>query len=222
MKNETTPLVIMKFMENRLVDSFLEEGLLYMNNIKFFREYEDTNVRGDIHEGLSDSLRADRVSVTYGEIELKSLVGKVDIRHDFTDKINIYSMTIIRYIDIKQADNCELKLSDNFTTFGDACILITGDNIAIFFKRLEQALEEAAIKEWSGKKVEYINRQNYHGKMNIFQKFDEYRWQFEWRLGLKQDFDDAYELRLGCLKDIAEVRSTKEILPYLMKITTNK
>lgn len=209
-------------MENQYVDSFLEDGLLYMNNIKFFREYEDTNVRGDRHEGLAATLRADKTSITYGTLDINSLVGKIDIRHDVTDKINIYSMTMIRYIDIKEALNCELKLSDDFTTFGDACILITGDNISIFFERLEQALEEAGIKEWSGKKVEYFSRQNYHGEMNIFQKFDEYKWQFEWRIGLKQDFDDAYKLELGCLKDIAEVRRTKEILPHPMKIITNE
>jgi hypothetical protein len=222
MQNETTPIVIMKFMDNQYVNSFLEDGLLFMNNVKFFREYEDANVRGDIHEGLAATLRVDNTSVIWGELNINSLVGKIDIRHDTSDKINIYSMTMIRYVDIKEAVNCELKLSDDFTTFGDTCILITGDNISKFFKRLEQAFKKAGIKEWSGKKIQYINRENYHGTMNIFQKFDKYMWQFEWRIGIKQDLDAVYELKLGNLKDIAEVHSTKEMLSHSMKIITDE
>jgi hypothetical protein len=76
--------VLIKFMDEKYVDSFLNEGLLFMNNIDFFRSYEDADValRGDLHEGLAASYKADGLTITFGNHVLEGAVGKVDLRYN--------------------------------------------------------------------------------------------------------------------------------------------
>lgn len=221
------PLYMIKFMEKQYIKSFLEEGLLYMNNIKFYREYEEKNVRGDIYEGLSATLSPNQVFMKWGEVEFKSLVGKIDIRREADDNINIYSMSMIRLIDVLDTVKNELKLSESFASFGDSCIIISGENIPVFFERLKKALHESKniapiIKDKFATKVEYVNRKNFHGEMTIFQKFNEYNWQYEWRIALRQSkTGHPYELRLGSLKDIAQVYDADELLAESIKMIEN-
>jgi hypothetical protein len=89
--------LLIKFMNERYVGSLLNEGLLFMNNIDFFRHYEDSDftLRGDIHEGLAAAYNAEDLVIHFGGHKLEGVVGKVDIRHNLEDETNIYSMTKI-------------------------------------------------------------------------------------------------------------------------------
>lgn len=76
--------VLIKFMDESFVESLLKKGLLYMNNIDYFKNYEDSDIalRGDIHEGLAASYKADDLVIHFGGQKIEGAVGKVDLRYN--------------------------------------------------------------------------------------------------------------------------------------------
>lgn len=111
--------VLIKFMDEKHVDSFLDEGLLFMNNIDYFRSYEDADValRGDLHEGLTATYKAEGLTTIFGDHVLKGAVGKVDLRYNDEGDTNIYSMTKISDGKILEAADVGLFLSEKFIKF---------------------------------------------------------------------------------------------------------
>lgn len=219
--------VLIKFMDEQYVDSFLNEGLLFMNNIDYFRSYEDADValRGDDHEGLAASYKAQELTITFGGHQLEGAVGKVDVRYNHEGDTNIYSMTKISDGKILEACDSGLMLSEKFNNFGNRAVLICGSNIIEFESRLKIALSKdlniytPREDNLLAKQVSYVSREEHHGQMDVFNKFSDYAWQNEWRIAFKQKRGSgAYLLKIGSLSDIAEVFETKVLIREPLKL----
>uniref|UniRef100_UPI001F3D8C09 hypothetical protein n=1 Tax=Vibrio penaeicida TaxID=104609 RepID=UPI001F3D8C09 len=221
--------ILIKFMDEQYVDSFVNEGLIFMNNIEFFRRYEADEggvpVRGDKHEGLTVSLNAKDLVVTFDNQVVDGLVGKVDVRLNHEDETNLYSMTRISDLDILESGDEGYYLSPQFMTFGNKAVIISGDNINTFNERLSAAIhndphtftfrEDGIVT----KQVEYVERESYHGEMGVFRKFSDYSWQREWRIAFKQSLAlGPHMLKLGSLKDIVTVADTAQLIKNPIKL----
>ncbi|MCP3130061.1 hypothetical protein [Shewanella sp. KJ2020] len=213
--------ILIKFMDEQYVDSFIKEGLLFMNNIEFFRNYEDTDValRGDQHEGLAASYKAEELIIEFADHVFDGVEGRLDIRYDAEDETNIYSMTKISDENILEAGDSGLFLSEKFKNFGNRAIIISGSDIGEFERRLKLALSNDpniyTTREDNvlAKRVSYLEREKHHGALDVFDKFSAYSWQYEWRIAFKQrNSTGAYPLRIGNVEDIAQVHETESLL----------
>lgn len=222
--------VLVKFMNEEYVDSFMNDGLLFMNNIDYFRKYEDADeaLRGDEHEGLSASYKPESTTIHIGSHEVMGAVGKIDIRLNHTGDTNIYSMTKISDGKILESGSSGLFLSNNFEKFGNKAVLIGGSNITEFEKRLKaEVLKRKDIcvlenENILAKQVEYLDRNEHLPNLSVFNKFSNYSWQHEWRIAFKQNSNaGAYRLNLGSLADIAVVLDTKELISQPLKLIRN-
>ena len=219
--------VLIKFMDEQYVDSFLNEGHLFINNIDFFKSYEDSDfaLRGDVHEGLAASYKSDEVTITLGDHRIEGAVGKVDLRYHHEDDTNIYSMTKISDGKILEAGESGLLLSEKFSSFGNRAVLIGGSNIVEFETRLKSAItndENIYTPRKDGvmaKQITYLNRGKHHGQMDVFDKFDDYVWQHEWRVAFKQSkASGPYLLKIGSLADIAQVFETDSFISQPLRL----
>ncbi len=222
--------VLIKFMNDQYVDSFVNEGLLYMNNIDYFRKYEDEDdaLRGDIHEGLIASHKPEFSSVYIGNNKLEGLTEKIDVRLNHVGDTNIYSMTKISDGKILEAGANGLYLSKKFEKFGNRAVLIGGSNINEFEARLksEVSLREEILmfqqENIIARQVEYVDRNEHHPNLTVFNKFESYSWQHEWRIAFKQNRNiGAYCLKLGDLSGISQVFDTKELISQPIKLISN-
>lgn len=217
--------LLIKFMDEQYVDSFVNEGLLFMNNIRYFRDYEDSDpaLRGDTHEGLSASLLAENITLEINERVITDAVGKVDIRKCHQDETNIYSMTLISDQDILNSGENGLLLSNDFAKLGNKAVFIGGSDISKFWCHLKNAinndqsiytLEEDNVV---GRKVVYVERALHYSQLTVFNKFKEYAWQHEWRIALKQTKHvGPLPLKIGSLADIAHVIDTIDLIKNLL------
>jgi hypothetical protein len=219
--------VLIKFMDERYVDSFLNDGLLFMNNIDYFRSYEDAHValRGDVHEGLAATYKAGGLSITLGGHVVDGAVGKVDLRYNHEGDTNIYSMTKISDGKILEAGDSGFILSEKFIKFGNRAVVIGGSNIIEFENRLKNTISKTSNIHTSlednvfTKQVSYLSREDHHGQMDVFDKFSDYAWQHEWRIAFKQkQAAGAYSLKIGNLSDIANVFETESLLREPLKL----
>lgn len=221
--------ILLKFMDAKHVDSFLNEGLLYMNTIDYFRniESEDEAVRGDPHEGLQASLRAEETIIEINGIKLDGVVGKIDVRYNHQDETNIYSMAIIGDHDIIKEGGV-LRLSEKFEKFGNKAVLISGNDISTFLEMVksaisrDQALQSACTGDRFSQPVSYVERDGHHPGLGIFSKFSDYAWQYEWRIALKQRNPGPYSLKIGNLSNIATVLNTEDIVKSEIRLEPNK
>lgn len=222
--------VLIKFMDERYVDSFLNDGLLFMNNIDYFRNYEDADValRGDIHEGLASTYKAEGLTITLGDHVVEGAVGKVDLRYNHEGDTNIYSMTKVSDGKILEAGDSGLFLSDSFIKFGNRAVVIGGSNIIEFENRLRNALSKdpniytPREDDVLAKQVSYLSREDHHGQMDVFDKFSDYAWQHEWRIAFMQKHAAGpYPLKIGNLSDIASVFETDTLIRDPLKLVPN-
>ncbi|WP_339495078.1 hypothetical protein [Pseudomonas sp. RA_105y_Pfl2_P56] len=218
--------LLIKFMDEQYVDSFINEGLLFMNNIQFFRAYEDSDpaLRGDVHEGLSASLLPENITLEINGRVITEAVGKIDIRKCRQDETNIYSMTIITDQDILNSGEHGLHLSSNFSKFGNKAVFICGSDISKFWNRLKSSIDDNQFiytledNNIIGGKVNYIERALHHSRLNVFNKFKEYAWQHEWRIALNQTTRvGPLPLKIGSLADIAHVIDTIDLVKQPIK-----
>lgn len=222
--------VLIKFMDEQYVKSFLNDGLLYMNNINYFRSYEDADValRGDVHEGLAATYKAEGLTIKFGDHLLEGAVGKVDLRYNHEGDTNIYSMTKISDGKILEAGESGLAISEKFKKFGNRAVIIDGSNITEFENRLKLAISNEpniyTPREDNvlAKQVSYLSRDEHHGQMDVFDKFTDYSWQHEWRIAFKQKrAPGAYALKIGSLADIARVFETETLISEPLKLVPN-
>ncbi|ALS32993.1 hypothetical protein PTRA_a1840 [Pseudoalteromonas translucida KMM 520] len=220
--------VLIKFMDEEYVESFINEGLIFMNNIQFFREYEDSDpaLRGDAKEGLRASYLPENITLELNGRTLTALVGKVELRESHQNETNIYSMTIVSDADILDAGEKGLYLSEDFNKFGNKAVFIGGSDINIFWNRVTEAINNNedlfTLEENVAKKVTYVDASEHHSELNVFTKFSEYKWQHEWRVALKQiSSSGPLELRVGNLSDIAHITGTKSLIQQPLKLVQN-
>ena len=218
--------LLIKFMDEQYVDSFINEGLLYMNNIQYFRAYEDSDpaLRGDAHEGLAASFLPENITLEINGRIITDAVDKIDLRHCHQDETNIYSMTIISDQDILNSGENGLNLSNDFLKFGVKAVFIGGSDISEFWCRLKNAIDNNqsiyTLEENNivGGKISYVERKLHHGQLSVFNKFNEYAWQHEWRIALKQtEGIGPLPLKIGSLADIAHVIDTADLIKEPIK-----
>lgn len=218
--------LLIKFMDEQYVHSFINEGLLFMNNIQYFRAYEDSDpaLRGDAHEGLAASFLPENITLEINGHVITDAVDKVDLRQCHQDETNIYSMTIISDQDILNSGESGLRLSSNFVKFGNKAIFIGGSDISEFWRRLKNAIDNDqsiyTLEENNivGRKISYVERRLHHSQLSVFNKFNEYAWQHEWRIALKQtERVGPLPLKIGSLADIAHVIDTADLIKESIK-----
>ncbi len=170
----------LKFTSDKHVDSLINDGLLYMNTVKYFIELEskDRDFRGDENESLTASYDPSHIKVNLAGRELKDLVGKVDVRFTEDLETKVYCLTVINHHDILVSKG-ELHLSEKFNGFGNKAVLIEGKDIEIFIARIKKAIEldkniipatQDVDQQRLARRMEYVPT-TYSGRMGIFRKY---------------------------------------------------
>lgn len=216
--------LFIKFTDEKYVDSIVNEGLLYMNNLEYFSNIEDEFVRGDKDDGLAASYDSRKIELSFAGQEITGLIGPVKIRYNHELETNVFSLTAITDFDFIRAGG-SFRLSENFKNFGNKAVVFAGSAITSFLERVRNKLEHdpditAGSDSYGARPVEYVSRAAHHGEMGIFRKYDEYAWQHEWRIAIKRKSGTGpYDrFKLGSLADICTVYDTEELLKHPFQV----
>jgi hypothetical protein len=172
---------LIKFMDPEYVESFINEGLLFMNTLEYFRTYEeaDDHLRADCYEGLAASYDSKSVEMKLVKDGTRiEPIGKIDVFQPLADSINVYCMTMITHHDLRTP----FQLDEKFEKFGSKAVLIEGAGLHKFMARLHKTIESDVnlgsiypnrMIEGS---VEYVSRKEHHQNLDVFNKFNDYSW----------------------------------------------
>jgi hypothetical protein len=200
-----------KFGSEENIRDLQENGTIYCNTIEYFRQLEDSYLRGDSYEGTFKitNYPPDSKITLYlpdkKEIELKT--AKLHLREFYTDiKGNIYCLTAITREEIIKLETLKLDLKNS--RFGTHFLLIK-DNQQ-FFDRLMKGFENEKLSIKTGF-VKYYDKHLINGELDLFHKSKEFEYQKEFRIIVKNDMQNPIKFQIGSLKEISEIFETKDL-----------
>lgn len=213
---------LIKFKSRKLVES-LQTGTVYLNCLKWFRDYEDDAgnvVVGDSFEGM--------LHVNEGQLIIQNTGKNEKLNNSLLRTVSsnayVYCMT---YIDPK-ADEFRFSESQKteFREFGDSALVIYDSNE--FLRRIKAAAKEQGYRVFLSNVHYYDPNEDcanvwvslLNGMHNIaFWKRNSYMKQQEFRIVIPDDGYslDHLELKIGDISDISEIFSIEEVLEMEIK-----
>ena len=192
-----------------------EEGHLYFNTFKYFKELEEKDDgRGDKDEYISAHYAGEKISNISIDLipsdnpnKVFTAKGGVDFKMTSLDYGNdkqfthLYSLSTI---DINWALQNDIIIDErNFAEKKDYAVFIY--NFDEFLNRVEKKIKEYSDYCYEFGKIEYVDKETYFGDMGAFRKFNKYAYQSEYRIAnfFKGDVAKPKSLYIGSLKGIA-------------------
>lgn len=213
-------LAFVRFFKEELHRDMFMRGDLYMNRLKFFKQYEEENESnvGDRHEAVSHWLQPDEVTISMGDpqtgklIKLEGISSPVPVQYLTFDNYYVYCLFAIYFDDeecFESLEDMRLKILPDARAkdLGDYCSIIEAEP---FIRRLDAVLLGASKTGFNLGRglVEYFDPENFSGSFNgqdaILRKKSNFSHQREYRIFM-HDMTIGSEprvLKIGDLSDI--------------------
>jgi len=198
------PGTLIKFGKLEHLQQLREEGLLYLNNLPYFWNIEDEELRGDPCDSAIQVIQGPKVTMVMPDGNEATICTDYTarIRPSKAEKINIFCMYALRPL----IDGA-FPVDEKNQRFGDhALILMNRDE---FIHRLASSLKSQMIVG-DAELVEYVN-DKYTGKLGPFKKFNKFSYQYEWRLVCYDGPGGPQKIRIGSIRDISVILPTEEV-----------
>lgn len=189
---------LVKFGQYEHVCRLRDEGLLYMNNLPYFWQIEEEELRGDkfdsvaeIHRGSSGRAIPENepdkpVTITSWNLAMYPCQP---------ERINIFCMYAVR------PSVGSFPIDERNYEFGDYALILTDPQK--FIDRISSQLKSQNVSH-KANLVEYVD-DNYAGQVGPFRKSKKFAYQFEWRLVCFDGPGKERVFHIGDIKDICIV-----------------
>jgi hypothetical protein len=197
-------VAVFKLGQHNHMQALLDEGLLYLQTVNYFRGLDDGTPRGDALEASSYCLHLDGWTVDVEDDlrnwqRLGNIVGGASIGDTALGTANLYCLHARRRSQCKDP----FLLAD--LGYGPACVVLR--DASEFFKRIQDAVLRLGQSVQFGL-VDYLDKATYHGRMGPFRKYGDHRSDSEFRILVTPGLGKPLELRLGSLRGIAMLLPT--------------
>lgn len=201
--------MLIKVGEYEHIESLQKEGLMYLNPVKYFQDLpNDNSVRSDEDENLTRLMQADDCVLSLNGKSIDLAKGS---QIKFYEKIvdehpssHLFCMSSLFEGDILPEPHIFSPRIREFSTSVRGAMLVIIDSKA-FLSRISDSLSDES--GFSYRRVRYLDRTSYSGSMTIFDKFEEYSWQKEFRICFRfsSRLRGACALNIGSIEDISEI-----------------
>lgn len=198
------PGTLIKFGRQKHLLQLQDEGLLYMNNLPYFWEIEDGELRGDPFDCNNRIERGPKIGLVLPDGKEVFMEGTWTLGMPPSNpaRINLFCMYALRPL-VKGTFPVDVK---NLRFGEHALVLINRDE---FMLRIESAIKAQGIKAHAGL-VEYID-DCYKGKLGPFRKLKKFSYQSEWRLVCLDGPGGVRKVQIGSIRDISVIMRSDEV-----------
>jgi hypothetical protein len=198
------PGTLIKFGQQDHLLLLQDEGLLYMNHLRYFWGIEDGELRGDPFDCNARIERGPRMGITLEDGREVFMEGAwtLGTHPSEPEKINIFCMYALRPL-----TEGTFPIDERNFRFGEnALVLINRDE---FMLRIESVLKSQRIKAQAGL-VEYVD-DCYRGELGPFRKLRKFAYQSEWRLVCLDGPGRPREIQIGSIRDISVIIRSDQV-----------
>lgn len=210
-------LMFLKFGNEENLKDLLQNGIIYMNSIQYFRSFKDSELRGDSYEGVIEIINS-----SSGEFEIPSIgyKGKHQGIHikKLQDEIlgNIYNLYCISSYGWKKPQ--DFFIDAKVKEFGSHCVIIK-DN-PTFLKLVTEKLDELKIKHHYNF-VDYYDKKIISKKVTLFEKPLEFEYQKEFRFYVERESTEPFKFSIGNIENIAELVKLEDVVNTIKLVPKN-
>lgn len=200
---------LIKIGELEHIQKLQSKGLLYLNNLKYYREMEskEKHLRRDVLEGSSSHINLTTLQLFDGtkELPLKFKSGHLNEYIPENLKHHIFCIYGIK----SEIINSGPFISADLIQFGDSALIIT--DIDEFIKRINNKLKLLKFNCKMGF-VKYYDPTKNHMNLTAFDKPDYYEYQNEIRLLVMGHPEPTLEIEIGSISDISVIVDSNDLL----------
>lgn len=202
--------ILIKFGQHSHMEDLRSKGAVFTQPLRYFRELETDQARGDRLEGSTRILQPKHIgTMTLGTVvfEPHEIVGPVIFGLPEDQRCNVFCMySITKPTDLYPIDK-------RVESFGPSFVMVL--NTREFIRRFSEAAKLAGLSGQASA-VEYFDGSEFSGDTGVFRKSSEFDYQNEYRFALKPGSSGPITLSLGSLADImTELMPTKDIAHLL-------
>ncbi len=205
---------VLRFMPPQRVDGFLR-GHLYMNPLEYFARLEGDAPRSDPNEGAHYAEQISKLSVQDERgnfVPIGGIINPIVSRPKEPSGINVFCLYVLSSPD-------GFPIDQNNFDFGESCVVLTDGQE--FLNRVRNSPLPKGRKLHCDR-VEYVERTTYDGPLGPFRKFDDHKYQQEFRLAVSGGDGSVFELEIGDIRDICDFGPTADINNRLRVNTAGK
>lgn len=204
-------LTFIKFGSEKNILDLYENGTIYCNSIEYFRKLEDDLLRGDSYEGtfrITNFPPGSEITVKLPNCqEIELTTANLHLREFYTDiRGNMYCLTALTREEVMNLGT--LKLDPKNARFGSHFLLVR--NNKQFFDRLIAGFEKENLKIFKDF-VKYYDKRSINAELDIFHKSNEFEYQKEFRIIIKNEGQNPIKIQIGSLKEISQIFETKDL-----------
>lgn len=204
-----------KFGSEKNILDLYENGTIYCNTVEYFRKLDGDLLRGDNHEGtfkITNFPPGSKITLKLPkDREMEIETARLHLREFYTNiKGNIYCLTALTREEIIRLGS--LKLDSRNARFGTHFLFIKDNKL--FFDRLIAGFEEVNLKIMRNF-VKYYDKHLISGELDIFHKSNEFEYQKEFRIVIKNDEQNPIKIQIGSLKGISQIFESKELETFV-------
>jgi len=211
---DETTYAFIKFGKKEHLESFRNNGSLYMNTLGYFKKLE--SMSGDKNEGMENFYQGSKTHlklIPHGAGVGGFIKGLISFGVQKGSDLarNVFCLHAIT--------NTEPKLHpNNLKRNGHALII---NKPRIFLEMLEEAANKQKVA-FQYNLVTYVDKKTHHGKMGCFTKFKEYESENEFRILKKQGTGKPFVFEIGSLEGISDIVETDKVESVIQNLMENK
>lgn len=203
-----TIVSFLKFGSERNMKDLFENGTIYMNSIQYFKDLEDSGLRGDQFEGVSRIKNYPPGEIQIPEINFKTPYVSLHVRESYNQVVgNIYSLYCVSSKGWDKPQDCMIDKKN--MGFGSHCVLIK--DCQSFFSLITCKLDKLSLDYTHGF-VRYYNKYDIERKLTVFEKPMEFEFQKEFRFYVKRFSTQPLKIQIGSLQQIAELLPAEGVI----------
>jgi hypothetical protein len=231
-------LLIKIFDKREYADAFINQGEMFCRALGSFKRSEDSDFRGDIHEGITDWHQPDKIKLTISykdkdgveQVVTPTLAGPVITGHSGFDHLKLFCMysisienaeanyeTEAERIELVRDINNRLKiqstLNEKAVALGEFAVVI--HNVNEFINKVNAMAQALNARCFKGL-IEYYDPKSFSGNFEgieaVFRKRKTYAHQNEYRFAFDiAEKDDDAKIHIGPLTNLALMLPTNDI-----------
>lgn len=175
-----------------------------MKTLRYFRDLEEADGRGDKYEALHLHLQPGQFRLRFGDFEIppEDLAAPLLMSRDADAEMHVFCLTALTtdHID-RQAALGASVMNEQLAAWGTHVLVIKPKP---FLARMAEAVRAAGFDHQFAP-VQYYDPASYHGVMTPFHKRSAYEWQMEARIVATPSGKEFINVELGSLEDVTEL-----------------
>lgn len=187
----------------------LQKGNLYMNHISTFQQSEDNYLRQDKLEGADSIDQVMWIKLMDEEGNTMEFNSEQLNSAYVTSKPTEIDVSIFSFLAInKSLTTTTNKIDERNLEFGDSFMIVL--NPPKLVQMFNQKAKELKLSNYWGP-VNYYDRKNHIGELNLLSKPNEFQYQNEFRLIIENSNNEPFQINIGDLSSFTEIHPIEKL-----------